>query len=178
MPQPHPAQARRHALELVLAPADDAAVRARWELVEHCGAPSSGRHQGATHRPHVTVLAGPPPGPEVLRAAVEGWGGLLPLELPVAGLVLLGGPRRVALADLLVAPAEMLGARVLLQEVWEGSDPRAWVPHLTLAPRLTAAQVGQVVAGLGDGIRAVRATGLRWWDPDRERVHELLGQES
>lgn len=163
---------RAHALELTLAPADDAAVRARWQRVEDAGLPSSARHRGATHRPHVTVLTGPRP-PQVLLSGAREWAGLLPLELPVAGLVLLGRGRRAAVAELLTPPAELLRRREELLAAWPDSETRPWVPHLTLLPRATRDEAAAALAVLGEAPHTRTVAELRWWDPDAECVTPL-----
>lgn len=168
---------RQHALELVLGPEDEAAVRERWQRLESAGVGSGARHRGATHRPHVTVVSGPAPTPEVLAAAVDLWRVHLPADLAVAGLVLLGGARP-ALADLLVVDAAVVAAQQRTHRAWAGSDARAWVPHVTLAPRLGPDEVATALTALRHGIPRLRAEGLRWWDPDRNMVHELIRQES
>lgn len=172
--QPH---ARRHALELTLRHADESAVRERWQVLERAGVRSAARHRGLTHRPHVTVVSGPVPDQEVLGLAVELWREVLPADLTVSGLVLLGGARP-ALADLLVADASVVAAQLRVRAAWAGSDARPWVPHVTLAPRLGPGEVARAVSVLPEGMSVVRADGLRWWDPDREVVHDLLAQES
>lgn len=172
--------ARQHALELVLAPGDDTSVRARWQVLEDAGVASSARHRGATHRPHVTVLGGPPPEAAVLRVAAARWAPLLPLTMPVAGLVLLEG-RRPALAELLVPSAGAVAAHAELCTVWLGADNRPWVPHLTLAPRLDLGDATTALTALAEGgsapTRARVAVALRWWDPEQGSVHTVTGQD-
>lgn len=178
--------ARQHALELVLAPADDTAVRTLWDVLERAGVRSSARHRGPTHRPHVTVLSGPRPSDAVVELAAELWHDLLPTHLSTAGLVLLGGTRP-ALAELLVADPATVAARGQVQMLWPGVDARPWVPHLTLAPRLRPEELTSALAALQegaarppvrDGIPVRVASGLRWWDPDEGVVHELSPQPS
>ena len=170
---------RQHALELVLAPDDDRSVRARWQLLEDAGVSSSARHHGPTHRPHVTVLAGPAPGAQVLELAAVTWTPLLPLPLPVVALVLLGS-RRPALADLLAAPVSAVAAREELRIAWPGADGRPWVPHLTMAPRLHLDSAPAALAALEPVDRAAGTTrvavGLRWWDPETGSVRTVAGQ--
>jgi hypothetical protein len=171
---------RQHALELVLSPDDDRSVRARWQLLEDAGVSSAARHHGPTHRPHVTVLAGPAPSAHVLQLAAVTWSSLLPLPLPVVALVLLGGARRPALADLLVAPGRAVAAREELRTAWPGADGRPWVPHLTLAPRLDLGRAAAALTALAqvDGTAGTArvAIGLRWWDPDTGSVRTVAGQ--
>lgn len=174
---------RQHAVELVLDEDGDARVRARWDLLERAGVPSSARHRGATHRPHVTVVAGPAPSEDLLRLAAELFGPALPMTLSVSGLVLLGG-RRPALAELLVPPPETVVARARLAAAWAGSDARPWVPHLTLAPRLGEEEVAAALTALRGAspeapvVTVERvAVALRWWDPDSGTASLVCGQD-
>ncbi|WP_139720768.1 2'-5' RNA ligase family protein [Serinicoccus chungangensis] len=176
---------RAHALELVLDPEDDARVRSRWAVLEDAGIPSLGRHRGRTHRPHLTVASSPqPPGEELLTLAGELWSPLLPLRVEVTGLVLLGG-RRLTIADLVALPLAARRAQAELVSRWPDADDRPWVPHVTLATRLTTQVAGEALAALsaeaaGPSSGAVGGAplvlhGLRWWDPDAEAVSAVAG---
>lgn len=181
---------RQHALELVLSPEDDARVRGRWQALEDGGIPSLARHQGRTHRPHLTVATSQvAPDADVLRAAQDLWAPLLPLPLRVDGLVLLGG-RRVSVADLVAAPLEARVAQARVTHAWSGADERPWIPHVTLATRLSLARAGEALELLataagpesrtethdGAGARTtLTVQGLRWWDPDHEVVAPVAG---
>ncbi|WP_131105848.1 2'-5' RNA ligase family protein [Ornithinimicrobium sufpigmenti] len=182
---------RAHALELVLDEVGEQAVRTSWAALAAGGVPSLMRHTGATHRPHVTVLSGPPPPEKALRLAAEAIGGLLPVDLRVSGLGLLGRPGWSTLVELVTPPIALLGVRARLVELWPGADPRPWLPHLTLAQRLSPEAVATALSLLaqasagersaeratsspaGEGIR--RVVGLRWWNPEQDRVLMLAG---
>ena len=163
----------------MLADADDVAVRRRWALLEEAGVPSAARHTGPTHRPHVTLASGPPPPAPVLRTAAEVFAPLLPLDLPVHGLGLLGRPGRAVLVELLAPPLPARAARDGLVDLWTGADDRPWLPHVTLAQRLAPAVVAAALTALGEqpgsGASVRRAVGLRWWDPDRGVVTPVVG---
>lgn len=173
-----------HALELVLTPADDAQVRSRWGALEAAGVASLARHRGSTHRPHLTVASSPhAPGEQVLAAALELWAPLLPLPLEVSGLVLLGG-RRLTIAELVAAPLSARRAQAVLAQQWEGADQRPWVPHVSLAARLTVDDAGAALSALADdrwaspaveGGRTLTVRGLRWWDPQAQSVSAVVG---
>ncbi len=181
---------RAHALELVLSPTHDAVVRERWAVLEDAGIPSLGRHRGRTHRPHLTVASSPqPPGEELLALAGELWSPLLPLRADVTGLVLLGG-RRLILADLVAPPLAARRAQAELVLRWAGADERPWVPHVSLATRLTTQVAGAALgalsaqaSGQGSGVVGTGSTSpvslspeaLRWWDPDAETVSAVAG---
>ncbi|ANS78139.1 hypothetical protein SGUI_0743 [Serinicoccus hydrothermalis] len=175
---------RAHALELVLTAEDDVRVRARWQALEQGGIASLARHHGRTHRPHLTVASSHvAPGKDVLRVAHEVWAPLLPLSLPVDGLVLLGG-RRLSVADLVAAPLAARVAQARVTDAWDDADERPWIPHVTLATLLTVAQAGEALEVLAaaaereeDARRPDTLTvrGLRWWDPEHEVVARVAG---
>lgn len=178
--EPGPPVGRRaHALELVLAGSDDRAVRRRWSLLEEAGVPSAARHTGATHRPHVTVAGGPRPSEQVLARAAGLLGPLLPQDLPVSGLGVLGRPARAVLVELVAPSLDVRTAREEVVALWAGADDRPWLPHLTLAPRLAPDAVASALAALGEESRETdgrrRVVALRWWDPDRGEVTLLAG---
>lgn len=179
---------RAHAVELVLDDAGEDAVRDSWAALEAGAVPSLARHSGTTHRPHVTVLSGPPPTEDALRLAATTFDALLPVELPVSGLGLLGRPGRSTLVELVVPPIALLEARARIAELWPASDARPWLAHLTLAQRLSPEMVASALSLLagssradspadspspGTGVR--RGVGLRWWNPDLDRVLMLAG---
>lgn len=169
---------RPHALELTLADEDDRAVRALWAQLHLAGIPSPARHRGATHRPHLTLVSGPAPPTDVLDRAAELVAPLLPLDLPVAGLLRFAG-RRGPVVELVTPPLPVLVTRDALLQAWPEADDRPWVPHLTLATRPDDDQAARAVRALGELRHAptVRtALALRWWDPDRETVTELAGE--
>lgn len=173
-----------HALELVLTPQDDAQVRSRWVALDSAGVPSLSRHRGLTHRPHVTVASSPDaPDEQVLAAALDLWAPLLPLTLEVSGLVLLGR-RRLTIAELVAAPLPARRAQAVLAQQWEGADQRPWVPHVSLATRLTVDDAGAALSALSDdrwtsaqsgGGRTLTVRGLRWWDPEAQTVSAVVG---
>lgn len=176
-PQTRPRRA--HALELILDADDEAALRRRWAHLDEAGVASPARHTGATHRPHVTLASGPRPPGSTLETAARLLGALLPVDLPVAGLALLGSPSRYTLAELVVPAADLQAAREELAVLWPGADPRPWLVHLTLAQRLAPSSVGLALTALGsepgEPVLSRRAVGLRWWDPDMGTVVHLAG---
>ncbi|MCT1545048.1 MULTISPECIES: 2'-5' RNA ligase family protein [Kocuria] len=162
-----------YSLDLVLAPGDDALVRARWDALDRAGLPSQARHRSSSNAPHLTVVSAPGFSEAVLQRARELFGPLLPFVVPVTGLTVLGrGP--YVLAESLAVPPAVLGAvaelRALLPEQRTPAGP--WVPHVTLGTRLDAPAVGRALEVLSDVAppRSLDVTALRRWDPDAREV--------
>ena len=82
-----------HAVELLLAPRDDAWVREVWAALAAAGLPSQARHAGATNAPHLTVLSAPALDPHACRMTAAALAAHLPAPVPVAGIALLGSDR-------------------------------------------------------------------------------------
>ena len=159
-------------VELLLDPATDADVRRQWDALIAAGLPSAGRHSGASNRPHVTlaVAATIPPERESLIAAAADTVHL-PLPLSLGGLVVFGrGPfvlaRQVEVsADLLDLHREIADA---VREGFPHTAPGSWTPHVTLASRLTAGDLGRAVDLTAGSDVSASAVGVRRWDGDRK----------
>ncbi len=167
----------RH-VDLVLDPAADAAVREVWHRLDEAGLPSLAHHRNPSNRPHTTLT--------MSRAWLDDDGvarlvralGVLPLSCHLgAPVVFGGGPFVLALA---VVPSQALialhrSAAELLTPAHAHLEPGAWTPHVTLANRLSATQVGaalEVLVGCPlPGTVAFEAA--RHWD-SQERLDEVL----
>ena len=147
------------------------AVRALWEALQEAGLPSQADHTAGSNEAHLTLVEAESLDPETDQ--VTGLGGLLPVTASVAGLVVLGGPRLVAVALLVVPPAEVVAAVGALR----GAEARPWVPHVTLARRLDRRTAGDVVAAAGALPEQLRFTGLRHWDPRARTLTSLVTVE-
>lgn len=167
-------------VELLLDPASEAVVLGEWARLAEAGLPTEQRvGPSPTHRPHVTLWAGPAIPPDVdatLPALVAG------LELPLLlGSLLVFGPRRgqvvlvrqvvasVALLDLQAQVAERCGV-----EPDSHLAPGRWSPHVTLARRVPVDRLAEVVSTLG-GAPDVTATVrvCRRWDGDAKVAWDL-----
>lgn len=167
-------------VELLLDPPSEAVVLGEWARLADAGLPTEQRVvPGPTHRPHVTLWAGPtiPPGvDEALPGKVSG------IELPLLlGSLLVFGPRRsqVVLVRQVVASAALLElqARVAGRCGTEPDShfaPGRWSPHVTLARRVPIEQVGVVLATLAE-VPDVLATSrvCRRWDGDAKVAWDL-----
>lgn len=112
-------------------------------------------------------------------------GGLVVFGVPPRGLVLarqvvvdralLGLHARVhAAVDAAVPAREEDGDGDAAPEVIAHTRPGSWTPHVSLALRLTAEQLGAAVTALGRiEPEGAPAAGLRRWDPRDRSVQEL-----
>jgi 2'-5' RNA ligase len=167
-------------VELLLDAGSEALVLGEWARLAEAGLPTEQRVvPSPTHRPHVTLWAGPAIPPEVdaaLPAAVAG------LDLPLLlGSLLVFGPRRgqVVLVRQVVASAALLTLQAQVAERC-GTETDShfaagrWSPHVTLARRVPAERLGDVVAVL-ESVPDLSATSrtVRRWDGDAKVAWNL-----
>lgn len=187
-----------HSIELL--PDDDTDVwfRRRWAALADAGLPSAQRVRSDTNRPHVTLLAA-----RHIAAAADAVLGpaaqRLPLKCIIGAPVVFGHGSRHTLALLVVPSTELLSLHAQVARTVRGHtvdpdateagaenpstfahvDPGAWTPHITLARRLTSAQVGEALVALeslGKPDRTCTFTALRRWDPDAGTEHVVAGR--
>lgn len=163
---------RMHALELLPDEAGVEVVRRDWQVLRDAGLPSQLDHRGATNTPHVTVVAAPGLGADDEQAAVELLGTLLPVEVRVAGVALLGGAR-VTVVRLLDAPDALVRAVLDVRAAVPSAQHLGWLPHVTLARRVPRADVPAVLDALGHDDAVLTLSSLRRWDPDAGVVRAL-----
>ncbi|WP_259338760.1 2'-5' RNA ligase family protein, partial [Clavibacter phaseoli] len=154
-------------LELTLDAASDAAVRVSWRALADAGLPSLADHAGETNRPHVTLLAADGLGGSA-DDAVRDIVASAPLPtLRLGGLVVFGvPPRGLVLARQVVVDRALLDLHARIHAAVDAAPadpdpdadpvavvphtrPGSWTPHVSLALRLTAEQLGSAVAALG-----------------------------
>jgi len=167
-------------VELVLDEQLDALVRADWDALAAAGLPSQARHRSPSNRPHVTLAAraaiDDSLGPAMALALGE-----LPIPLRLGALSVFGRDRFV-LVRAVVPDIGLLQRQALLGDVLGRDDElpymRAghWVPHVTLAHRVTSEQVALALSLLhgpreADGY----AVAARRWDGDARREWVLAG---
>jgi 2'-5' RNA ligase len=167
-------------VELTLDAEADRAVREQWAALAEAGLPTEQRTTWSpSHRPHVTLWAGPTLDAEADERLPELVVGL-DLGLRV-GSVLLFGPRRgqVVLVRQVVASRELLRLQEDVARVCGASPegqfgPGRWSPHVTLARRVPVGQVGAVLTALGEltELDAV-SRDCRRWDGDRREAWTL-----
>lgn len=162
-------------VELLLDEAAEARVRAEWEALAGAGLSSLARHDAASNRPHVSLLA---------RAALPAQLRLEHVDLPMPLLLgppmLLGVGERRVLARAVVPSARLIALHAAVRKA-AGSgastphfDAGRWMPHVTLARRLRLADVPTALALLGDPISA-HAVAMRHWEPTTATLTTLAG---
>ncbi|MGL5819196.1 MAG: 2'-5' RNA ligase family protein [Phycicoccus sp.] len=162
-----------HHLDLLPDAGTDAWLREQWSTLAVAGLPSLANHRSASNRPHLTLtMTQEWPGPDAAGAA-RATAGSLPLTTGLGGLLVLGSEPFV-LAHAVVATEPLLALQRAVATgcgapATEHVRPGTWVPHLTLAVRMTAAQVGAALPLVAGGrhpapARAVTFVGVRHWD--------------
>jgi len=169
-------------VEVVLDDELDSAVRAQWARLREAGLDSQGRIRAETNRPHVTLFvaqAVPPELDETIRAAV----GPLPVPIRLGGIVVFGS-RRVTLARAVVPSADLLAVHARVYDALRGCPgvpehirPGDWTPHVTLARRVPAHDLGRAVvtAGTRHAGESGSVTAVRRWDGTAKREWFVAG---
>lgn len=166
----HTGAVPRESLDLVPDERGIRAVQAIWDRLHDAGLPTQADHRGRSNQVHLTLAESAHVADPAAAAAVVC--PMLPLHLPVAGLVVLGSGR-MAVALLLTAPPE-LATTVSRLRADVGQAERPWVPHVTLARQVPREQVGAVVVAVGaHGLTALRFVQLRHWQPVPAQVTTL-----
>jgi hypothetical protein len=130
------------------------AVRALWDRIEQAGVPSLRSHTHGRHVPHVSYAVLRSWELTAVSAALAGFDGD-PVELSFDGLGLFRRGRTWLVAG---ASADFVGRqqRVADAVTAAGADlhkhyvPGTWLPHCSLAPRATLAQLPVVAAAVLD----------------------------
>jgi len=160
-------------VELLLDPVSEAVVRDEWLALRDAGLPTEQRAQtGTSHRPHITLFAGPEILPEVDRALSRALSDL-DLECQLGALMLFGPHRdRFVLVHQVVPTTGMLEVQSSVARLCgaDGSSnfaPGRWSPHVTVARRLPREQVPDVLSVLDGAVAVghpVQVTSCRRWD--------------
>lgn len=164
-------------VELLLDEHTDAAVRDEWAALRNAELPSLGSVAAASNRPHITLWAGASLAPGADEALLQATPDL-PMPIRLGALMCFGrGPfvlvRQVVVDAPLLALQEPV-ARLCGVEDESFVVPGRWTPHVTLALRLSAGQVGTALDVLGGSWeRDATAVGWRRWDGDARREWAL-----
>lgn len=161
----------------------DAAIRELWRRLEEAGVPSLATHTHGRHVPHLTLAALRTYRiPDVQAALAE----LPPAEPSELHLDALGAFRRsrcwlapAASATLVTRQEAVVKAALGTgAELHRHYRPGAWVPHLTLAPRLHTADLPVVARIVYDVLPLsaplTRATLIDTSTGDRHRLDHLV----
>jgi 2'-5' RNA ligase len=160
-------------VELLLDATAERRVLDDWQILAEAGLPSLARHRSPSNRPHVTLAAVARVEPAQEAALVE----VVRDRLPVTGL---GGPLtifgrdrltlvRVIAASRAILDLHLAVAAVLALPSDDLAAPGRWVPHVTLARRLPAAQLPRAVELLAPDDLPVHFEVARRWDSDQRQ---------
>jgi hypothetical protein len=161
-----------HAYELLPDAEGRDAVLRDWQALRDAGLPSQLDHKGMTNTPHVTVLTAESLGPDHDEVAVSRLGPALPAEVRASGIALLGGSR-VSLVRILDVTDVLAGAVLDLRGGVPHAKHPGWLPHVTLARRLTRSSLPAALEAVGHADLTLRLVELRRWDPDARTVRTL-----
>jgi hypothetical protein len=133
------------------------AIRALWDRVEELGVPSMSSHTHRKHVPHVSYAVLRTWDLSAVTGAVAALGAESPVELTFDGVGLFRRGRTWLVAG---AGAEFVARqqRVVDAVVATGADlhkhyvPGTWLPHCSLAPRVTLTQLSLVASAVLDVI--------------------------
>jgi 2'-5' RNA ligase len=131
------------------------AVRALWYRLEQAGVPSLGSHTHGRHVPHVSYAVLRSWDQASVAAALAQLGGGSPVELSFDGVGLFRRGRTWLVAGVsadFVARQQRVVEAVTATgaELHKHYRPGTWLPHCSLAPRATLAQLPVAVAAVLD----------------------------
>lgn len=167
-----------HSVELVFDPATETAIRRLWDELRDAGIPS----QAPASRPHTTVTVA-----ERIDTQVDVLLAPLVQRFPMPCLVgapLLFGRSKVVLARLVVPTPELLDLHEAVDGLCrphlhpvpvQNAMPGRWTPHVTLARRVTGAQIGRALRIVGGSEFEGELVGLRRWDGKAKQEYPIRG---
>lgn len=171
-------------VELLLDEATEQRIRRQWELLTEAGLPSlgHGRHEGDSHRPHITVAVARQIWPRIEQELDR-----LPFRpFPVRlGGVLVFGARRPILVRAVVPSEQLLAWHRRVHQIMApcpdvpaNVSPNQWTPHVTLARRILPQRIGEAVTAVATD-RDITATvvGVRRWDGDQRRAWAIAAHD-
>ena len=164
-------------VELLLDPDTEQAVVAEWLLLRDAGLPTEWRSVPApSHRPHVTLYAGTDLNAGA-DAALPGLVADLELTLELGSPLVFpgrvrGGAGTFVLVRQVVTSVELLTLQTRVAELCGAGlgshfGPGRFTPHVTLARRMTGAQVGlalDLLTSAAPAERTAYVTRARRWD--------------
>jgi 2'-5' RNA ligase len=166
-----------HSVELVFDQDTEAAVRNIWAGLAEAGIHS----QAPTSRPHATLTVA-----QRIDAEVDALLAALVSRFPFScriGAPLLFGRFKAVLTRLVLPTEELVDVhaevhRLCLPHVYPGpmtnAMPGQWTPHVTMARRVVADQLGQALRIAGEPPEIVgNVVGLRRWDGNSKREYPI-----
>lgn len=164
-------------VELLLDPSSQASVVEEWQALERAGLPSQAHNTSPSNRPHVTVVAVD----QIAASLDERIGAVCVQALPLdvwVGAVMVFGRDPYVLVRSVVASAELLAVQASVADLVDVapdafSAPGRWVPHVTLARRMSANQVAAALPLLSGSALPARLDRARRWDGDARREWPL-----
>ncbi|MFI9510975.1 2'-5' RNA ligase family protein [Nocardia sp. NPDC052566] len=161
-------------VELLVDDAADAEIRRQWQLLAEAGVDSLAGKTAETNRPHITVAVAKQMWPRIDQALEQFSFRPFPIRL---GGVLVFGARHPILVRLVVPSEQLLAIQRRLFTLVSACPgipanlhPDEWTPHVTLARRVPAAQLGEAVHAVArDRDFPATVVGIRRWDGDQRR---------
>lgn len=157
----------------------EVAVRADWQRLIEADLPSAGRHPSESNRPHVTLAVRDDLSTDAGRELAR-LGDALPVECRLGGAVVFAAGERFVLARPLVMTAALLRFHARIVDLigpppvrYAVTAANRWTPHITLARRMTAEQIGRALGIVGAPTLEGELTGLRLWDAEAKVVTPL-----
>ncbi|GLP83920.1 2'-5' RNA ligase family protein [Mycobacterium antarcticum] len=160
-----------HSVELLFDPGAEAAIHREWVALAEAGLPSQAHHGSPSNRPHVTLTVATRIHPAVDTALCEP-AGQLPLEC-VIGAPVVFGHRSLTLVRLIVPSAGLLRLHAwvdaicaphVADEPFAHVRPGRWTPHVTLARRMSPADLPAALEAIDADDVVGAFAGLRRWD--------------
>lgn len=161
-------------IELVFDDSTDSIIRSDWARMAAAGIPSLAGHTSASNRPHITLAAGH-------DLPLSGHDGGLWQELPVdvefSGVqVFAAAAGKYVLARSVVMTGLLFDLHRTLHEGLPDAvpltRPGAWTPHVTLARRVPAFQLGNAMELMDLRLRG-QCTEARLWDGTTRTITPL-----
>ncbi|WP_327114753.1 2'-5' RNA ligase family protein [Nocardia sp. NBC_01730] len=161
-------------VELLLDEAADAEIRRQWRLLAEAGLPSQAANTAESNRPHITAAVARQIWPRIERALDEQI--FPPIPVRLGGLLVFGARHPILVR--MVVPSEPLLA--LHRRIFHAISPcpgipgnvhpDAWTPHITLARRVPAPQLGEAIHAVArDRDFPATVLGIRRWDGEQRR---------
>ncbi len=167
-------------VEVIPDAATEAVVVEQWHRLIEAGLPSAGRHSSPSNRPHVTIAVRERLDPGTVETLRDAPGASLPLDLRLGGAVVFAAGERFVLARPVVVSRALLDLHAECVGVVGPPPPEyavtavdRWTPHVTLARRMTADQVGRALAVVGAEPVDGAIEGLRVWDSEARELTTL-----